>query len=176
MTAISRRLLPAGAMACALAVAAPAQAETYTPFDTGSMSENFTTLNGDLSELRYVLYCVDVGTLAMNDILVVSAESQVQQPSTMSNIEFGTQVSRTPTSCADIASNGYLYPNDGIGITASNGVGITPTEYRVVSPKVATEPITRDLTYQYVVYLVQASDVVNVVLGGGRLQVVKIHP
>jgi hypothetical protein len=175
MTPTLRRLLPAGAAACALAVAAPAQAETYTPFDTGSMSENFTTLNGDLSELRYVLYCVDVGTLASGDILVVSAESQLQNSSVMSNLEFGTQVARTSTSCDDIASNGFLYPG-GAGITGATGFNITPTEYRGVSPKLATEPITGNLSDEYVVYLVQSSGTLDVVQGGGRLQVLKIHP
>ena len=175
MTKRSRGFLWAGSVACALAMAAPAQAETYTPFDTGAASENFTTLMGDADELRYVLYCVDVGTLTSGDILVVSAESQLQNTTTMSNLEFATQVSRTSTSCDDIASNGFLFPG-GVGITAANGFNITPTEYRGVSPKVATEPITGSLTAHYVVYLVQSSGTLSVVSSGGRLQVLKIHP
>jgi len=174
MHSIFRTFLSACAAACILA--GVASADTYTPFDTGPMSENFTTLPGDTQ--WYVLYCIDVGPLASGDILVVTAESQLQKSSetTHTNVERSAQLARTSTSCDQInATTNFLYPG-GVGVSATNGYNVTPTEYRGLSPKVATETINAHLDYRYVTYNVLASDVLAVEQGYGRLQVLKIHP
>jgi hypothetical protein len=174
MHSIFRTFSSGCAAACILT--SSAGAETYTPFDTGPMSENFTTLTGDSQ--WYVLYCIDVGTLAQNDILVATAESQLEKSSatTHTNVERSAQIARTSTSCDQINANtNFLYPG-GVGLDGTNGYNVTPTEYRGVSPKVATATINAHLDYHYVTYNVKASDFLAVEQGYGRLQVLKIHP
>jgi hypothetical protein len=175
MNAIFCKAVAAGAVAWLFSGIAPGYAETYSPFDTGASSENFTTLTGD-DVTWYVLYCVDVGTLTSGDLLVVTAESQIQLPTATTNILIAAQLARTSTPCDQInASTNFVYPG-GVGVSAPNGFNITPTQYRAVSPKVATVQITGHLANQYVTYNVKASDDLDVVLGGGQLQVLKIHP
>lgn len=153
-----------------------AGAETYTPYDTGSFSENFTELTGDTQ--WYVLYCIDVGTLSQGDILVATGESQLQKGSqtTHTNVELSTQIARTSTSCDQInASTNFLYPG-GNAVTPTNGFNVTPIEYAGVSPKAATAVINGHLDSHYVVYNVLSSDYLDVEQNYGRLQVLKIHP
>ena len=179
MIADFRKLMLAGLSTGLLSVTAPACAETYTPFDTGVDSENFTSLPASVAGTNtwYVLYCRDVGTLASGDILVVMGESQIQQPSATEGIFVGAKLSRTSTSCDDIASGGYVLPTTGVQtLGGENGFGVSENEYRAVSPKGATVHIGGSYTEHYVTYSVTASQAMDVPMGTGELQVLKIEP
>ncbi len=172
-------LLPAAALALSLACIAPAFAESYSYIATPAVGgENFSTLTGTAegSGTWYTLYCVDVGTLQMNDILVVAGESQIQQPSATTAILLSAQLSRTSTPCADIAAAGFVYPG-GTDVAAANGYNVTVNEYRGVSPKTANITIPLGGTdAHYLVYNVHASADMAVPANTGGLQVLRIRP
>ncbi len=146
-----------------------ASAATMTVYETPAGSEMATTLNATTGDYQ-VVFSLNVCPLAVNDILVVTAQSQIQNSSTGHDIYIATRL-RRDTSATTV---GNALANQG------NGTNIAPHDYRMVSPKVSISTITGSPTLCVINYIARAQSdsggTASVVNNRGRLQVLKITP
>jgi len=151
------------------AAAGSASAATMTVYETPAGSELITSLNATTGTFQ-VVYSLNICPLSAGDILVVTAQSQIQNSSTTHGIYIAAQLRRDST--ASTAGNALA--------SLGNGTNIAPHDYRLVSPKVSISTITDDTDLCVINYIARAASdqggTADVVNSRGRLQVLKITP
>jgi hypothetical protein len=159
---VNRNILRAAALA-ALALPAPALAATLTTYDTGDNSELITSSPGD--NIKRVIYSASVGSLAVNDILVITSEAQLDN-STGTNVRLSTQLILGTSPSA----------TSGTELDENNAFNVTPDMARGQPTKLATVKVGTAMTAGFVNLVVWTSGTLAVDQDYGRLQVLKIHP
>jgi hypothetical protein len=150
-----------------------ASATSITAYTTPAGSEMATTLDASTGAYQ-VIYSLNVCPLHQNDILIITAESQMQNSSTDHAIYVATRLER------DLSATTTGTPVDNQG----NGTNIAPHDYRLVSPKVTISKVTNHYADPddrcFINYIARAASdnggTVSVVNNRGRLQVLKITP
>src|ERR1700729_2705482 len=121
-------------LGAALAAAAgSASAATMTVYETPAGSELISSLDATAGTYQGV-YSLNICPLTANDILVVTAQSQIQNSSVTHDIYIATQLRRDSTA----STGGNALASQG------NGTNIAPHDYRLVSPKVSISSIPDD--------------------------------
>jgi hypothetical protein len=136
---------------------------TFDVYDSGHNGELLSTLTGD--DTYRTLYSVNVGTLAVDDILIVFAEGQLEAAGTVTTSKrLSARLQRVDSMGNATAVN---QPN-AFNISSDDTIG-TPV-------KVATVAIAGNTDRNIVRLDLRATTDLNVDEGYGRLQVLKIHP
>ena len=137
---------------------------TYSVYDSGHGGELLTTSTGD-NTFR-PLYSVNVGDLAVNDILIVFSEGQLQADTVSGEQRLTAHVLRATTASG----------TSGTGIDQPNALTITSTDPIGTLAKVAIHKVAGTTTRNYVNFLVQSTVDMSVSQYTGRLEVLKIRP
>ena len=158
-----KRMMIGAALLLAFAVPGPVSAATYSTFDTGDNSELITSSPGD--NVKRVIYSAAVGSLAVNDILVVAAEAQLQND-TGGNVRLTTQLilASSPSGTT------------GTELDENNAFNVTPEMSRGQPTKLSVARIASASSAGFVNLIVWTSGTLTVGQDYGRLQVLKIHP
>jgi hypothetical protein len=155
------------------AAAGSASAATFDVRETPAGDEKVGTIAADGA--YHVIYTLNLCTLglAKDDILVVTAQSQVQNSSVDHGIYFAPRIIRDTSATS---TTGLPVDNQG------NGMNIAAHDYRLVSPKVTISKVADGTTDKcFINYIGRADDdgeggSLDVVNNRGRLQVLKITP
>lgn len=160
---MTRRVLHAVALTTLATFPAQAFAETLTSYDTGANSELITSSPGD--NIKRVIYSADVGSLAVNDILVVASEAQLQND-TGGNVRLTTQLILGSSPSA----------TTGVELDENNAFNVTSDMLRGQPTKLAIAKIGTASSSNFVNLVVWTNQTLTVNQGYGRVQVLKIHP
>jgi len=138
-------------------------ATSFTPYDTGDTSELLTTLPGDL--VKRVVYSKDVGTLGVNDILLVSGEVEMTNDSGVP-AGFGAQLILGSSASA----------TSGTELDEGNTFNITPGMHHGTRVKGSIKNFSTGSSKTFVNFVVWTNQTLTVEQDNGRLQILRITP